>query len=323
MSSVNQESNVLHDSYGSYTPSPPLPPVPPFPCTVDSLCKILCSHFFPFIFEVELDSYSNFFHLYGKIPPTPPPIVTTFQEFYYNLTQRFSFYKIAPFIDFNLFSLLGGSVLMSILRDVPETMTSDLDFFYVGHSFNNFIQTIRTIQRNLANIYFTKNTILSRERVYQTELILCTTIRELIQESASQKKIILQFIYHPKIFSIETYLMAFDLDIAQIAYNGREVVCTWAWIRSINTGTFICYNLTNNIYTLKRAAVRIEKYSQRGFKFLYPHGFEMDNFLSLTFNEINANEANNYVSSPEQFGESNDYFQLQKKFVDTYLNQQF
>ncbi|CAF3953112.1 unnamed protein product [Adineta steineri] len=38
MSSVNQESNILHDSYGSYTPSPPLPPVPPFPCAVDSLC---------------------------------------------------------------------------------------------------------------------------------------------------------------------------------------------------------------------------------------------------------------------------------------------
>ncbi|CAF1416963.1 unnamed protein product [Adineta steineri] len=38
MSSVNQESNVLHDAYGSYTSSPPMPPVPPFPCTVDSLC---------------------------------------------------------------------------------------------------------------------------------------------------------------------------------------------------------------------------------------------------------------------------------------------
>ncbi|CAF1058847.1 unnamed protein product [Adineta steineri] len=201
----------------------------------------------------------NFFHLYGEIPPTPPQIVTAFQDFHYNLTQRFSFNKIAPFINFNLFSLLGGSVLMSILHDVPETMTSDLDFFYVSHSFNNFIQTIRTIQHNLSNIYFTKNTILSRERVYQRELILCTTIRELIQESTSQKKILLQFIYHPKLLSIETYLMAFELDIAQIAYNGRKVVCTWAWIWSINTSTFICYNLTNNIHTLKRAAVRIKK----------------------------------------------------------------
>ncbi|CAF0877434.1 unnamed protein product [Adineta steineri] len=182
----------------------------------------------PFVLQPDLltSRELNFFHLYGEIPPTPPPIVTTLQEFYYNLTQRFSFNKIAPLIDFNLFSLLGGSVLISILRHVPETMTSDLDFFYVGHSFNNFIKTIRTIQRNLGNIYFTKNTILSRERVYQTELILCTTIRELIQESASQKKIILQFIYHPKVVSIEPYLMAFDLGIAQIAYNGREVVCT-------------------------------------------------------------------------------------------------
>ena len=35
---MNQEGDVLHDSYGSYIPSLPLPPVPPFPCVINSLC---------------------------------------------------------------------------------------------------------------------------------------------------------------------------------------------------------------------------------------------------------------------------------------------
>ncbi|CAF1579515.1 unnamed protein product [Rotaria magnacalcarata] len=57
----------------------------------------------------------------------------------------------------------------------------------------------------------------------------------------------IQFIYHPCVASIETYLMAFDSDVIHICFNGENVLSTWTFIRALNTGTFICYNLTNDV----------------------------------------------------------------------------
>ncbi|CAF4048579.1 unnamed protein product, partial [Rotaria sordida] len=42
-----------------------------------------------------------------------------------------------------------------------------------------------------------------------------------------------------------------------MCFNGEKVLSTWACIRALNTGTFICYNLTNNLTTLGRTAIRI------------------------------------------------------------------
>ncbi|CAF3208196.1 unnamed protein product, partial [Rotaria sp. Silwood2] len=119
----------------------------------------------------------------------------------------------------------------------------------------------------------------------------------------SEKKIILQFIYHPSITSIDTYLIAFDVDIIQICFDGEKVLCTWACIRALNTGTFISYNLTNNLATLVRTAIRISKYYQKGFKLLYPYEFAIDDFLSLAVYQLKHTEnANYYSSTKEQFG---------------------
>ncbi|CAF1310575.1 unnamed protein product [Rotaria sordida] len=120
-----------------------------------------------------------------------------------------------------------------------------------------------------------------------------------MNESHTRKKLTLQFIYHPSITSIETYLMAFDLDIIQMCFNGEKVLSTWACIRALNTGTFICYNLTNNLTTLGRTAIRI----------IYELG--------------HIQNPNYYSSTKEQFGSNHDYFELQKKFVNKYINHRF
>lgn len=83
----------------------------------------------------------SFFQLYGENPQISPEIVSNFEQFYSNLIQRFQFDKIAPFIDFNKFNLAGGSVLISMLQNAPEPISSDIDFFYIGPTFNNFIQS--------------------------------------------------------------------------------------------------------------------------------------------------------------------------------------
>ncbi|CAF4949572.1 unnamed protein product, partial [Rotaria socialis] len=42
-----------------------------------------------------------------------------------------------------------------------------------------------------------------------------------------------------------------------MCFNGEKVLYTWTCIRALNTGTFICCNLTNNLTTLARSAIRI------------------------------------------------------------------
>jgi len=143
--------------------------------------------------------------------------------------------------------------------------------------------------------------------VYQLEVIFASTVAELLEQPNNRNKMILQFIYHPSMLYMQSYLMAFDLDIIQVSYNGKEVLSTWPFIRALNTGTFICYNLTNDLSTLGRSALRIAKYYQRNFRFLYPHDFQIESFLSLRINQSNY-----YSISNVQFGSNNDFFQLQK-----------
>jgi len=135
---------------------------------------------------------------------------------------------------------------------------------------------------------------------------------EVLGELNNPNKIVLQFIYHPSISYIQSYLMAFDLNIIQVSYNSREVFCTCSFIRALNTGTFICFNLTNDLSTLGRTALRIAKYCQKNFRFLYPHKFQIEIFLSLPINQSNINEPNYYSISDVQFGSNNEFFQLQK-----------
>ncbi|CAF4875125.1 unnamed protein product, partial [Rotaria socialis] len=224
----------------------------------------------PFVFRPASLSFHelNFYKIYGNDLPTPPKIVRTFQEFKDNLINRFSFDKISSFIDFNQFILAGGSVLMSLLQNAASCIASDLDLFYIGEGFRNFIDIFEKTHRNLRNFHFVKQRVLSYRRVYELEITLGSSILEIINESKIRKKLTIQFIYHPCVTSIETYLMAFDLDIIQICFNGEKVLSTWACIRALNTGTFICYNLTNDLVTLVRSAVRIGKYYQRNFKLL-------------------------------------------------------
>ncbi|CAF2107773.1 unnamed protein product [Rotaria magnacalcarata] len=201
-----------------------------------------------------------------------------------------------------------------MLRHAPQPITSDLDFFYVGPTFNNFVQSFAIVRQNLSNLYIVKQTILFKRRVYQLEIIFASTMTEVLRESNKLNKIVLRFIYHPSISYIQTYLMAFDLDIVQISYNGKEVLCTWSFIRALNTGTFICFNLTNDLSTLGRTVLRIAKYCEKNFRFLYPHNFHIERFLSSPVNQSNINQPNYYSISDVQFGSNNDFFQLQKKF---------
>ncbi|CAF4070262.1 unnamed protein product, partial [Rotaria magnacalcarata] len=139
----------------------------------------------PFVFRPASLSFHelNFYKIYGNDLPTPPKIVRTFQEFKDNLINRFSFDKISSFIDFNQFILAGGSVLMCLLQNAEQCITSDLDLFYIGEGFRNFIDIFEKTHRNLRNFHFVKQRVLSYGRVYELEITLGSSILEIINES--------------------------------------------------------------------------------------------------------------------------------------------
>ncbi|CAF3299454.1 unnamed protein product, partial [Rotaria socialis] len=107
-------------------------------------------------------------------------------------------------------------------------------------------------------------------------------------------------------------------------FNGEKVLYTWAYIRALNTDTFSCYNLTNDVVRLGRSAIRIGKYYQKTSNYYILINFKSAIFLSLTLYQLRHMQHPDYYSSTqEQFENNHDYFQLQQKFVDAYISQRF
>ncbi|CAF2142787.1 unnamed protein product [Rotaria magnacalcarata] len=118
--------------------------------------------------------------------------------------------------------------------------------------------------------------------------------------------------------------MAFDLEVIQICFNGEKLLSTWTFIRALNTGACICYNLTHDVVIFGRSAVRIGKYYQKTSNYYILINFKSTIFLSLTLYQLRHMQHPDYDSSTqEQFGNNHDDFQLQQKFVDTYISQRF
>jgi hypothetical protein len=165
-----------------------------------------------------------------------------------------------------------------------------------------------------------RRTVLSSGYVYQLEVNLTETIGDLLLHSNDTKSLIFQFIFQPRFHTIENYLMAFDLDIVQMCFDGHRVYSTWAAIHALTSRTFICYCLSQDIETLGRTAIRVVKYICRGFDFLYPHDFPMDRFLSLPFRSCNITNMIPYSSINYRFGRNHDYFGMQKRCVQFFLD---
>ena len=62
---------------------------------------------------------------------TPPRIVTDLNDFVHNFISRYEYDIWGPDIDWNLFVIAGGSVLSSLIVEVPLNQGSDVDLFFV------------------------------------------------------------------------------------------------------------------------------------------------------------------------------------------------
>ena len=84
----------------------------------------------------------------------------------------------------------------------------------------------------------------------------------------------LQFIWTTRDHDKWTILAnMFDLDCCQCGFDGNNVLCSYAFIQSINTQSMINYKLTNNAAMRNNFLPRTQKYYQRGFDLLVPKKF--------------------------------------------------
>lgn len=179
------------------------------------------------------------------------------------------------------------------------------------------------MEQHLLNRFLIRRTTLSSNHVYQFQVTLASTVGDILHDTNGSRCITFQFIFQQGFVSIENYLMAFDLDVVQLCYDGDRVLSTWAAINALSSGTFLCYCLSRNINKLGRTALRLSKYIRRGFTFLYPHQFPMAQFLELESGSCNNPSFVDHSSINFQFGQNNDSFDIQKQFVRFFLDRSF
>ena len=85
------------------------------------------------------------FTKFGERTTLSPPLITTIDQFVTNLNTRFLYSVWSIYIDFSRFRLAGGAAVICMLRDFDQEITSDLDFFYVGTNWVDFINSLVSI----------------------------------------------------------------------------------------------------------------------------------------------------------------------------------
>ena len=79
------------------------------------------------------------------------------------------------------------------------------------------------MEQNISSQYLVRRTTLALNHVYQFEVTLASTIGDILLSTNGPRCVTFQFIFHPNFFSIQNYLMAFDLDVVQLSYNDHRV----------------------------------------------------------------------------------------------------
>lgn len=224
-------------------------------------------------------------------PEVNPFEICQSESFFENLNKFFNFDKWKDFIEWDKLFLVGGSVLKCILKDPFESSNQDLDFFFTGDDYYDFNDSVKNTKdlfkkngyqmkkikkevewRNYDSIIFEEDKSCYK-RNYQN-YVRSYEIPEL--------KIKMQFIWYDNDMNPNHIMNIFDLDCCQVGYNGKDVLCTFPFVQSINTGTMINYKLINDEYDILTFLPRIKKYLQREFALIYPNDFDVSLLENLS-----------------------------------------
>ena len=95
------------------------------------------------------------------------------------------------------------------------------------------------MEAQLRNRFLIRRTILSLNHVYQFQVTLASTVGDILLDTNGPRCITFQFIFQEGFLTIDNYLIAFDLDVVQLCYDGDRVLSTWAAINALCSGTFV------------------------------------------------------------------------------------
>ncbi|CAF3240874.1 unnamed protein product [Rotaria sp. Silwood2] len=227
-------------------------------------------------------------------------IIENIYHFEMNLNKRFCFHLIRKWINFSCFVLAGGAVLNSLLINPFDSMNQDLDFFWIGDSWLDFVSQVDRFQRR-CQAY-----IIEEKNFYGK-------VSEFVLSFEHHQKIRLQFIFGRPNCNISFVLNTFDIDVVQVGYNGLKLISTLGFYQAIATRSFICYKLTQNIYDVNLYIDRCFKYHLRGFTWLCPMDFD-DCIAQKPV--VSASKIIDYGFNDFYFNV--DSFEIQKRFLDLY-----
>ncbi|CAM4767376.1 unnamed protein product [Rotaria magnacalcarata] len=229
-----------------------------------------------------------------------PIIIENIYDFEMNLNKRFCFHLIKKWINFSCFVLAGGVVLTSLLINAFDSTNQDLDFFWIGGSWLDFVSQVDRFQRRC-------QTYIREEKNFYGkvfEYVLCFE---------HHQKIRVQFIYGRPNSNSSFVLNTFDIDFVQVGYNGFKLISTLGFYQAIATRTFINYKLTRNIYDVDLYIDRCFKYYFRGFTWLCPMDYDD---LMAQKPVVSASKTIDYGFNDFYFNA--DSFEVQKAFLDLY-----
>ncbi|CAF1496933.1 unnamed protein product [Adineta steineri] len=204
-------------------------------------------------------------------------------------------------INWDLFVVAGGSVVLSMLAQAPQEKGSDVDLFFLKQNSQVFKEAVDQLETRLQNKYFVRHII-------NGKTFIPSVVIQLIRPTTTPT-------------SISQIIHSFDLDICAAAFNSKEVIISFSCLQALNSGHTTCYDVPISASEFIRKAQRLVKYQQRGFNILCPKEFDVDAYLATAVEDCKEiQSARIYRFRRYKFGDNCDSFFLQKKFCENYLN---
>lgn len=221
----------------------------------------------------------------------------------------------------------------AILRTFADIMEYPVVQDYLGllTSSNYAFGTVTTVYVNFSNDYVRSE--LSCWARWQRNYLGNHNVEQLIDDMQKEGGWIkFQFVHWKGFGSIKQVLCSFDLDICQVAFNGRSLALSYAARRSMETNTIVSYHM--NLGRKTRAMSRMLKYAVlHDMSILMPSCQEHEKVLQLQdlskMNRCICSWASVLFSTTKfpivtskkwfeitRLFFNSDYYQLQKRFLE-------
>ncbi len=241
-----------------------------------------------------------------------------FTEFYKRFNVNYFFDRWEKYINWNNFTIAGGSVLACILnKDWTTDPTHDIDIFAINITYEEFTKSVM-------EFVFKLNEYKYEYANHQKIKIIKLYIEQISNNIIKYKIVIIQFIFQSEWIKQNSLLDSFDIDFVQCAFDPKNkcVKVTYAFVQAFNTNTLLCYSLIDYIPLLEhKPIIRIRKYADRGLnKILLAKAMPASTLtIALNTPKVPYNPYTNYLLTHKDshyLTINCDYFNIREKMIN-------